>query len=264
MAVLYQNDPDIGEIDSDTLIIIENNENLGFAKGNNVGIRLAEIMGSEWVFLLNNDTVISKDSLSRLYEHINTDPGISAITPQIRYFNTPEMIWNCGGKLTCFGSRKYFYSGSHYKKAPEKGSREITFITGCALLFKFRETGILSEKYFFGEEDYEFSLRLQKRGLKMICAFDSVIYHKVGRSIKKRSNIKTLIYIQLISRLINTRDYYSYVRWTCTKLLYFIYLPFLLAKSGSNPVDSIRLTRKVDHYVRNNTAVGKSEYQFDK
>jgi GT2 family glycosyltransferase len=57
-----------------SLVFIENGENLGFAKGNNVGIRVAELIGAEWMMLLNNDTVVAPDMFERLRRSRTTDP----------------------------------------------------------------------------------------------------------------------------------------------------------------------------------------------
>lgn len=245
----------------DTLVFIENSENLGFAKGNNVGVKIAEILGSEWIMLLNNDTEIEKNSFTNLVRFINEHPDIYAITPEIRFYHEKERIWNCGGDLTYFGSRKYLFANQVTVDRPTKGYSMITFITGCALLFNFKKTGILTENFFFGEEDYEFSLRLKKKGLKMACVHQSIIYHKVGSSIKKNSNGIGQIYLYYINRLINTKVYYTKLRWNLTKALAYFYLPVLLYKNDISVLKSFRLLSLINYYIKNNTKVDYLEFQ---
>lgn len=247
-------------ITEETLIFIENGENLGFAQGNNIGIKFAESFQAEWVMLLNNDTVVHENSFFELSKFIKLNPGIKAITPQIRYYEPNTKVWNCGGELTYWGSRKYYFANADHLVVPKTGFRKITFITGCALLFKYKETGPLTEKFFFGEEDYEFSLRMKNNGMKMACVFNSIIYHKVGSSIKKLSKLQELIYIQYISRLINTRNYYSLLRWQITKVLCYLYIPVLLWKSSINPVNSLQLIRRINYYINRNNKVDITEY----
>jgi GT2 family glycosyltransferase len=244
----------------ETLIFIENGENLGFAKGNNIGIKFAELIQAEWVMLLNNDTVVHENSFFELRKFISSNPGIKAITPQIRYFEPNTKVWNCGGELTFWGSRKYYFANSDQLVVPQTGYRNITFITGCALLFKFNETGPLTEKFFFGEEDYEFSLRMKNHGMNMACVFNSIIYHKVGSSINKLSRYQKLIYIQFISRLIDTRNYYSFLRWQITKVLCYLYIPVLLLKKSINPLISLQLIRRINFYINHNNKVDITEY----
>lgn len=194
----------------DRLVFIENNENLGFAAGNNVALKYMMKSEGTYAMLLNNDTVIEKDSITILMDFLKTTTDYVAVTPQIRYFEPNDTIWNCGGKITWFGNRKYYFAGSKISKVPSIGYKRITFITGCALLFKPKITGILTEKFFFGEEDLDFSFRQKLENRKIACCYSSIIYHKVNASINK-VNVKILghIYLHYLSRLINNRQYSS-------------------------------------------------------
>ncbi len=250
----------LGSLTEDTLVFIENDENLGFAKGNNVGIKLAELIDAEWVMLLNNDTVVLENTFYELREFIKRNPSIKAITPQVRYYKPNTRIWNCGGNLTYYGSRKYKFEDMDYSKVPQKGFSEITFITGCALLFNYKETGTLIEKFFFGEEDYEFSLRMRKNGLKMACVYSSIIYHKIRASLNKSSLPLGAIYIHYINRLINTRDYYSIFRWHTTKVMVYLYIPILLMKKKISPIKSFSLIQRINSYIKCNDNVPRSEF----
>lgn len=242
------------------LIFIENFKNHGFARGNNIGAKIAKVIDSDWLMLLNNDTEIVNDTLSKLIDFVEKNDDIVAVTPQIRLYEPNDRIWNCGGKLTFFGSRKYLYADKNIDIVPENGFSLITFITGCALLFQYKKTGLLTENFFFGEEDYEFSLRLKRDNLKMACLFESIIYHKVGSTIKKKTNVTNNIYLYYINRLINTRNYYSRARWEIMRLLAFSYLPILLIKNKIYPFKSIKLINKVNNYIKKNDKVDSDEF----
>ena len=104
--------PDSGYTDDSSFIpvyIHVNSENLGFAKGNNIGIERALDHNSSYVLLLNNDTVVNHNFLSELLNFFEAHPEYSLATPQIRYYDKQDIIWNCGGSLSNFGSRKYFF-----------------------------------------------------------------------------------------------------------------------------------------------------------
>jgi GT2 family glycosyltransferase len=246
----------------ESLVFIENGENLGFAQGNNIGIKFAELIQAEWVMLLNNDTVVQKNTFLELHKFINSNSYIKAVTPQIRYYEPDTKVWNCGGKLTYLGSRKYYFAEMDHLKVPQTGCRKITFITGCALLFKFKETGPLTEKFFFGEEDYEFSLRMKKNDINMACVYDAIIYHKVGSSIKKHSDTLNSIYVFYISRLLDTRDYYSILHWMIIKMAIYLYIPLLLIKNRINPLRALNMIRRIHSYVKNNDSVNRAEYRL--
>lgn len=199
------------------VVMIENGDNLGFAAGCNVGIRLALAAGADHVLLLNNDTVVEPDAIARLVSFLNDHPDYAGATGQIRYFGR-DVIWNCGGDLTWFGSRRYVFGDQPIEAAPSSGWRRITFITGCAALIRssvFSAHGLLTERFFFGEEDYEFSLRLRRANLRLACCFDAVIHHKVGSSIDEAAPATGLgrYYVYYLNRFIDMRAYYPAPWW---------------------------------------------------
>lgn len=250
-----------GYWDEDSLVFIENGENKGFAGGSNVGIRFAEIVGSEWVMLLNNDTVVSPGLFLELRKFLTNYPSFAALTAQIRYYKPNTRIQNCGGDLTYFGSRKYKFANKDASVLPKSDFSVITFITGCALLFQYKVVGALTEDFFFGEEDYELSLRMKKLGLEMACVHGAVVYHKVGATIARSSKPLGAILVHYASRLVNTRNYYSSVRWHATRILAYLYLPILLSRNGIGLRNSLSAVRKVESHLRHHRSVARSEFQ---
>jgi GT2 family glycosyltransferase len=199
------------------LVLVKAGENLGFAAGSNVGIRYALKIGGELVLLLNNDTVVEPQAVSRLAGFLAEHPDYVAATGQIRYFGRP-VTWNCGGYLTWSGSRRYLFSEQPVESTPQEGWRTITFITGCAALFRasvFERHGLLTERFFFGEEDYELSRRMRREHLLIACCFDAVIHHKVGSSIDRAAPPAALgrYYIYYLNRFIDMKDYYPRPIW---------------------------------------------------
>ncbi len=243
------------------LVFIENGENLGFAKGNNVGIRFAESIGAEWVMLLNNDTEVAPEVFQELRRFLGSHPEFAAITAQVRHFQPNTRIQNCGGDLTYFGSRKYKFANMEACALPETDYSVVSFVTGCALLFKYKVTGVLTEDFFFGEEDYEFSLRMRELGLEMACAHGAVVHHKVGASIARSSRPLGVILVHYVSRLVNTRNHYSKARWQATRILAYLYLPVLLARNGIDLRKSISAIRKVESHLRHHRRVERAEFQ---
>ena len=144
---------------------------------------------------------------------------------------------------------------------PELDYSVVTFLTGCALLFKYKVTGALTEDFFFGEEDYEFSLRMKNLGLQMACAHGAVVYHKVGATIGRNSTRLGAVVLQYVSRLINTRNHYSNLRWQATRILAYLYLPVLLGKNGIDPRRSVGAIRRVESYLKQNRGVDRAEFR---
>ena len=193
--------------------------NYGFAKGNNKGLEVAARISPDSYLLLNNDTEVLPDFLVRLQNFSARHPKYRVLTPKINYFYDKNKIWNCGGKLA-FGFRKYYYAGSPDSVVKENGHIDISFVTGCALFFYpelLDEHGhLLTERFFFGEEDFEFSMRMKKARVPMACVLDSLIYHKVGASGNKMHH-SGKVFLHYLNRFIDVRLHNStlfYVSWT--------------------------------------------------
>ena len=117
-------------------IFINNKENLGYAISNNIGIRYALRYKCDKVLLLNNDTVVTPESLESLSKYMDKNDRFSILTPVICYYNHPDRIWNAGGKLTWWGGRRYYYSKQYYPSIIKCSAFNISFVTGCAMLVK--------------------------------------------------------------------------------------------------------------------------------
>ena len=243
----------IGDWASDrnaALEVIENGDNLGFAAGCNVGIRHALAAGADYVMLLNNDTVLAPDVVGILVRFLDQHPDYAAVTGQIRYADRP-VIWNCGGDLTWFGSRKYLYGEQPVARVPQSGWRRITFVTGCAALVRasvFREQGLLTERFFFGEEDYDFSRRLRRAHLLIASCLDAVITHRVGSSIDRAAPPVALgrYYVYYLNRFIDMRDHYPRPVWWLWRWASLAYvLPRLKMSRGLSWRAVARLGRKL-------------------
>ncbi len=230
------------------VVLIQSNINLGFAAGNNVIINYALSKQASYVWILNNDTVVQPNSLDILIQLMQTRKELYGITPQIRYENPREIVWNCGGMLNWHGTKNYLFSDTHYSELPKEGSRQITFVTGCAMLVRgnvFSKLGLLSERYFFGTEDLEFSQRIKDNGGKLAVAFESVIYHKVNRATNLNPQ-KSMVYNHYLGIFINMRFRINIHLWRLWRFGYCQYLSYLfLFKLGYSLKDSMKILRSL-------------------
>lgn len=215
-------------IDNLSIVLLLSECNLGFAKGNNLLARIAEYEYCEYILLLNNDTTVEPDFLTKLVHVKQQNNEIFALTPKIKYYYFPSLIWNCGGKLSIFGIKQnyYFADCEEISSSEQETFFQVTFITGCALFLDYKKTGLLTEDFFHGEEDFEFALRMKKAKMKMVCVPDSVIYHKVGKSINSKSKTKAnKILLHYVNRLINLKSYCNTFIWG--SILFFSILHFI-------------------------------------
>lgn len=188
-------------------------DNYGFSYANNVGAGRAKEWGADFVLLLNNDTEIAPDMLSRLVACAGRHPE-SMIAPKIYYYDDRRRIWSAGGSLSPVIRKARHIGldetdGGQYEK-----ETRISFATGCCLLLPVRvmeRAGMLDERFFLYYEDTEYSFRLRELGIPIVYCPQAVMYHKVGASSKGADSPLCAYYIArnwlLCSRLHLGRRY---------------------------------------------------------
>jgi GT2 family glycosyltransferase len=161
------------------ITLLQTDKNLGFAGGNNVGIRHALEHGADYVWLLNNDTIPAPDALSALVAKAVADGQIGAVASICYCADSPTtvQVWA--------GSRVNLWLG--YVSLSTKPHEDDWFdaLNGASLLLSrpaIEEVGLLDENFFLYWEDVEFSLRLRKRAWRIAAAADSRVLHKVNAS----------------------------------------------------------------------------------
>ena len=227
--------------------LIENNDNSGFSKGCNIGIDYAICQADcDYIWLLNNDTIVDTCAIEKLVNFFEKNNDIDVITPQINYYDNKTLIWNCGGRISLLGFRKYFFPKKEEKILPKKEYLKVSFITNCASFFRkdFFSGGYrLDERFFFGEEDFSLCLYAKKKKMKMACLLTSKIYHKVSSSIQKQSYVDdNKIFVYYINRLVDMKLFYrNKLLFWCYKRIYFPYIKHTIKNKISNVTDFLRL-----------------------
>lgn len=247
--------PDVDGAPDAWLVIVENGTNLGFAIANNVGIRLLMTRGVKYVMLLNNDTILEQNALSALVAGMEQSPERNCLVPQIRYWGDRRRIWNCGGEWTWYGMPRYFYADDDAAALGNRSPFEVTFVTGCAVLIRaawLAAHGLLSERFFFGEEDVELSWRMRSSGPgSMGCWPQAIIYHKVGTSITKMAELSVLpkLYCYYVNRMIFLGLIWGKgVRWQAWRLVFSAHIMrLLLFRFGLGPSGALAFVRDLAH-----------------
>ncbi len=171
---------------------IKNEENLGFAAGNNIGIRFALEKMADYIFLLNNDAVVFKNTLSELIKSAQreTSKKIGIFSPVIFKGNSKD-IWFAGGKINWLKMR-----AEHIIKTTNYELRTVNYITGCAMLIKknvFKKTGLLDENFFLYYEDADFCLRSKKNGFKSAVVTGAKANHQEKSEENKKNKTYWLV-----------------------------------------------------------------------
>lgn len=166
-------------------VIIQEKSNLGFAGGNNLGIKYALNHKADYVMLLNNDTLVEPNFLNIMIDSFNKDYKIGMVGCKIMYYPEKNIIWYGGGCIDWFKFIGIHYGIGQADKGQCDNEREIDFMTGCCILMKkevLKKVGFLSEEYFMYFEDVDFCVKVREAGYKIWYNFNAIIYHKVGLS----------------------------------------------------------------------------------
>jgi GT2 family glycosyltransferase len=178
------------------ITLIKNANNLGFAEGNNVGIRYALDQGAEYVLLLNNDTIVRPDFLSKLLQPALADPNIGVLGPKI-YLDNSSVIWFAGGKLNKATGVTFHVGEGQFDRGQLNDPLDMDFASGCAMLIKcdvFEKCGLLDKDYYHSYEDADFCIRAKGTGIKIEYVPQSIVYHKLARSSGGRRSAFYLYY----------------------------------------------------------------------
>ncbi len=164
-------------------IVLEQTENLRFAGGNNAGIAYALKHGAELVCLLNNDTTVDREFLSRLVLRIESGKNIGMVAPKIFYHNKPNTIWFAGGKISMWTGTMRHIGIREEDHGQHDTSIEIDYATGCCILTHrevIEKVGMLDESFFMYAEDADWSMRVRRSGYSIVYEPGAKVWHQLS------------------------------------------------------------------------------------
>jgi GT2 family glycosyltransferase len=173
--------------------VIASDTNLGFTGGNNLGMEYAT---GEYYLLLNNDTVVEPDFLEKLVAVAEQDKCIGALSPLIKYHQSPGMIQYAGGpkKLDLIRFRSTWRGTFEADTGQYHRAEETSIAHGAAFLVRrdvVDRVGKLDDRFFIYYEELDWSLRIRNAGYKIMVVPSSVILHKESMTVGKRSPFKS-------------------------------------------------------------------------
>jgi GT2 family glycosyltransferase len=179
------------------ITIIENGINLGFAGGNNVGIKRALTERADYVLLLNDDTEVAPDLVRRLVETAEADPAVGIVGPTIYYFEPGDTVWSAGGMVDPSGVP--YHLGVDQAVDQVERARDVDYVTGCAILVKrevIEKVGPLDERFFAYFEETEWCARSRGAGYRVCHEPNARMWHKIGPDARQSSPV----YLYLMTR----------------------------------------------------------------
>ena len=166
------------QIHPDNFTFIQTQANKGYAGGNNVGIRFAMEQGDmDYIWILNNDTIVTPESLTALVNKMQSVPEMGICGSKLIYSWDKTRVQSLGGRFN-----KYFGTTRHIIK--EQDLVKLDFVVGASMLISKKfldDIGLFCEDYFLYYEEMDLAMRAKDK-YTMGCALDSIVYHKEGAS----------------------------------------------------------------------------------
>jgi GT2 family glycosyltransferase len=186
--------------------LIENKENSGFAKGNNIGIREALKNKSDYIVLLNQDMVVTPNWLDELVRVVENDKKIGAVQPMIMLWDEKDKIQTSGNKIHFLG---FGYSGEYRCQMSDVRCQmsDVVYASGAAMLIKrevLEKIGLFDEALRVYHEDLDLGWRMRLAGYQIKVVSKSIVYHKYSFT---KNNEK--YYLMERNRLIVLLKYYK-------------------------------------------------------
>ena len=162
-------------------VILRQKRNRGFAGGCNVGIRWAVRNGFDYVWLLNNDTVVDPASVDELIQVMTDDPSVGMVGAVMYYWSDPERIQIAGGFIDPETSQGGMLGRNELDRGQFNGVRDVDYVSGGASLVRvkaIKEVGLLDERFFMYYEDTDWGLRMRARGWRVVTNSAAKVWHK--------------------------------------------------------------------------------------
>lgn len=174
------------------ITLLKNSRNLGYAGGNNVGIRYALERGTEYVLILNNDIVVEPNILDELVSAMNRSLRAGMAAPKVLYYHDRTLINSLGTSVDWLRLRPRLGECQQRDNGRFSEIVERDVLVGCALFVR-RETieriGLIDEKFFIFHEDADWCYRNLKSGFRNIVVPQAVVYHKGSGTMREFSEL---------------------------------------------------------------------------
>lgn len=203
------------------VIVIRNQENLGFTGGNNVGIAAAK---GDYIFVVNNDTEVTPNLLEKLVEPFENDLSIGVVSPKIKYYSNPTLIQYAGyTAMNPFTGQAVAVGGKQQDLGQFNTSGYTYFAHGAAMLVKrevIEKVGAFADEFFIYYEELDWGERIRRAGYNIYYQADAEIFHKESVTMGKESPMKAYYH---------TRNRILFMRRNTTATQFALFMLFLTA-----------------------------------
>jgi len=171
------------------LTIIETGANLGYAGGNNVGIRYSLAQAAQYVWILNNDTVVDRCALGLMIVRMGLDRTIGLCGCTLLEYGKPHLVQAASGAHYDHRTSRHKVAGRGLLSTEQldagKVEKSLSYVSGASVLASrswIEDVGLMDQRYFLYFEELDWAIRGRRLGYRLGYARDSFVYHKEGVS----------------------------------------------------------------------------------
>ncbi len=171
--------------------IVRSSINLGFAGGNNLGLKKAK---GKYIFYINNDTEVTPHLLEPLIELFEKNPNAGMATPKIKYFNTNIIQYAGSNAINALTGRGNSFGYGQEDVGQFDFVKETQLPHGAALMVPIeviKKVCMMPELFFLYYEEHDWAESIKKAGHKIFYVGTAEIYHKESISVGKMNPMKT-------------------------------------------------------------------------
>lgn len=236
---------------SHSITLIENNINTGFTGGNNIGVKYALEQNYKYVLFLNNDTEVRPGFSRPMKQLLDSNESIGACTGKVYFLYDRNRIWAVGGVFNKWHGKMVNKGIDEIDDGQYNDLIDVDYISGCMFLCRssvLRKIGSFDDRFFAYYEDFDLSMRIKKKGYRLVYIPDSVIYHIAGVSGKEvidgNSKLKPFIwYLTTKNHLFSLKKYapfiFKYFLVSGYISVYLAYSLYFILKGDSKKASAI-------------------------
>jgi GT2 family glycosyltransferase len=178
--------------------LIETGENLGYAGGNNAGLKLALKRPLEYFFILNNDTIVDPGIVEAFLEGFKQYPDAGILGSKIYLMNEPGRFDHFGGN---WNAKRLEFNYVGYREVDDQKTweepQELDYVCGAGIMIRravFETIGLFDPRFFLFWEETDFCFRARRAGFRVMNQPKAILWHKVSASFKGGKPLATYFY----------------------------------------------------------------------
>jgi GT2 family glycosyltransferase len=171
--------------------VVRSPSNVGFATGTNACVRRLMDAQLDFIWILNNDTIVDGECLAMLLERAMVDGDVGAATGKILYAGTSDRIWYGGAEWYPWTFLPHHKGLGQTDRGQYQEPNDVPFISGCSMLVRLsvlKKLGLFDERYFAYFEDADWCRRAIRNGIRLRYEPNAVLWHAVSASVRKNTD----------------------------------------------------------------------------